>query len=476
MIKCLRSTLFTSPHINSMELSPMLAQMCHEGLSQADLNAIAKARGFRKQETASRATFESFFLSTIGVENALAALTEAEVTCLHLLTRQPDAVNVAFFERIYPSARRDQQYYYGTFSQEFKPVYDEVHKNLVRRGILVVAEAKTRADDTKMERWRYRFPPEFVPLLPPLIRQPRAFAAPGENRAAQVLRDKLQEITHPPAVARNPGRYKWEIKNGTLHFDDQVFQAAQLPAWQMTAWNIAHSVTIPAGLASLSPVETVQVLLNTLPPGQWATPEQLEPALKIFSYGLKNPTAAQICETGWKFGGLAQYTEHHKTYYRLPTTETSSPLSAFGRGAGGEGLSVRVDLRTIPLDALETLNALAQLEVVGHALVATPDRVKLGRAAPELRETPLAAWLAAHIPAFQIAFAHVHAHWGKTLIHTHLLIARVKDLSLRVQLERDLKENLLVLSEEYLAFPSAYLSDVEKTLKKGGFVIKTVKA
>ena len=150
-----------------MDLSPMLAQMCHEGLSQADVNAIAKARGFRKQEAASRATFESFFLSTIGVETALAELTEAEIACLHLLARQPDEVNLPFFERIYASARRGQQYYYGTFSQEFKPVYDEVHKNLVRRGVLVVAEAKTRADDTKMERWRYRFPPEFVPLLPP---------------------------------------------------------------------------------------------------------------------------------------------------------------------------------------------------------------------------------------------------------------------------------------------------------------------
>ncbi|HNB52513.1 MAG TPA: hypothetical protein PK530_11240, partial [Anaerolineales bacterium] len=402
-----------------MELSPMLTQMCHEGLSQADLNAIAKARGFRKQEVASRTTFESFFLSTIGVENVLAELTEAEVTCLHLLARQPDAVNVAFFERIYPSARRGQQYYYGTFSQEFKPVYDEVHKNLVRRGILVFAEAKTRADDTKMERWRYRFPPEFVPLLPPLLRQPRAFDTSGEDRTAQVLRDKVQEITRPPALGHHPGRFRWDLKDGTLFFDGQIFQAAQLPAWQTTAWEIAHSVTIPTGLLSLSPVETVQVLLNTLPPCQWATPEQLDPALKIFCYGLKNPSATQICETGWKFGSLARYTEHHKTYYRLPTTETSSPLSAFGRGAGSEGgtegLSVhhdtvRVDLRTIPFETLETLNALARLEVVGHALVATPDRVKLGRAAPEWRETPLAAWLAAHVPAFQTAFAHVHAH------------------------------------------------------------------
>ncbi len=52
----------------------MLAQMCHEGLSQADLNAIAKARGFRKQDIASRATYESVFLSTNGVENAPPAL------------------------------------------------------------------------------------------------------------------------------------------------------------------------------------------------------------------------------------------------------------------------------------------------------------------------------------------------------------------------------------------------------------------
>jgi hypothetical protein len=133
-----------------------------------------------------------------------------------------------------------------------------------------------------------------------------------------------------------------------------------------------------------------------------------------------------------------------------------------------------IDLSTVPLAALELLNRLAELRVEGAAVFAVPSLVKLGRTTPVERSAPLAVWLAEHLPAFREALATVDARWGKTILHENLLVARVKDLSLRVQLERELGTDLVVLDEHFIAFPRQSMSRVEKVLKKTGFVVKTV--
>jgi hypothetical protein len=56
------------------------------------------------------------------------------------------------------------------------------------------------------------------------------------------------------------------------------------------------------------------------------------------------------------------------------------------------------------------------------------------------------------------------------------LIAQVRDLSLRVQLERSLGADLVLLSDEFVAFPREARAEVEKVVQKGGFVVKTVQA
>ena len=155
-----------------MELAYMLNQMCHEVLSNADVNAIRKARGFTPSETDSRSQFESFYLSSIGLEAAMRTLSPAEIAGLHLLNRKTEEVDLTFFKRIYGSARRGDRYYYGTFTQQYKDTFKDVKQNLLRRGLLVMAELRTRADNTKMERWRFRFPPEFAPYLPTDSRTP----------------------------------------------------------------------------------------------------------------------------------------------------------------------------------------------------------------------------------------------------------------------------------------------------------------
>ena len=99
----------------------------------------------------------------------------------------------------------------------------------------------------------------------------------------------------------------------------------------------------------------------------------------------------------------------------------------------------------------------------------------MGRATPQERNSPLSLWLAKNIPAFEKALDAVNEKWGKNILHENLLIARVRDLNLRVQLERELGQNAIILNKEFIAFPSAFRSSVEKILRKTGFVTKTIR-
>ena len=136
-------------------------------LTEADLNAIRKARGFSSSETASRTSFASFFVSSIGVAEAMQNLSAEEIITLHLLHKLAKWT-IAFFERLYGSAAQSGRHYYGTYTQQYKSTFDAVKKNLVRRGLVIMAEVKMRGDTVQMERWRFALPPEFVPYLPPL--------------------------------------------------------------------------------------------------------------------------------------------------------------------------------------------------------------------------------------------------------------------------------------------------------------------
>ncbi|MFT4973654.1 MAG: hypothetical protein ACI9JY_002864, partial [Saprospiraceae bacterium] len=83
-------------------------------------------------------------------------------------------------------------------------------------------------------------------------------------------------------------------------------------------------------------------------------------------------------------------------------------------------------------------------------------------------------WLEKNAPAFKKMFDFFHKNYGKEIVHDNLLIARITDLTLRVLVEKNLSKyyDVVVLSEEYLAFPKAALSEVEKIVTKSGNVVK----
>jgi hypothetical protein len=459
-----------------MEISRMLNQMCHETLADADVKAIRKARGFSQKEAASRASFESFFLSSIGLEAVMDTLSDEEIATLHLLSHQTDEVDVTFFERLYGSQRGDEKYYYGTFTQQYRPTFDDVKLNLVRKGVLLMVEAKLRGDSVQMERWRYRFPPEFVPYLPPLIRHSHKSQAQGEINH-EIIRKKVLEIANGPNVPCSlPAEpYAFSLSGGTLHLGKQPFKADKIKEWQAAAWHAALFLLLPNDNTTLSPEEAVPAILKTLQPDAWVTPNQLEPLLKVFCFGTKLPDAEKICAAGWHWGLLERYREGVSTFYRLPVAAPEQAAPEQYLTPDPTGKSALIDLRRIPLGDLELLNRLTRLDVQINNLIAFPDPIKLGRAHAGQRQSALGAWLRHHVSGFEQAFLYIEEKWGKTLVHLNLRVARVRDLSLRVQLERDLKGDLLVLSDQFVAFPAARANDVEKSVKKAGFVVKVVR-
>jgi hypothetical protein len=450
--------------------------MCAD-LADVDLNAIRKARGFGSGET-SRTSFASFFVSSIGVTESMQALSAEEVITLHLL-HQTGEVNVAFFERLYGSAAQSGRHYRGTFTQQYKVTFDAVKKNLVRRGLLIMAEVNLRGDTVQLERWRFALPPEFAPHLPTLLPVVTSDER-GETSDTTIRKKLLQLIGGEPAFPND--REKLEVKDGTILLDGQPLSAARLQNWQARAWWLSLNIANSSVPASLSPTRATLKLLDNLSPDEWARPASLDPALKIYCFGGKIVPAEKILHQGWELGLFSRLKAEGSAFVYHPAPKQDStgstvpqPDSVSGIESNPQADSVIIDLRLISPHSLELLNALTHLAVKNNILQATPSALKLGRATLQERNSPLSLWLAKNIPAFGKALDTVNEKWGKTILHENLLIARVRDLNLRVQLERELGQNAIILDKEFIAFPSEFRSNVEKILRKTGFVTKTVK-
>jgi hypothetical protein len=481
-----------------MQFNQMVYQMCYETLAAVDVNAIRKARGFSQNESASRSVFENAFLSSTGLENAMSTLSTAEVAALHLLNKQAAPVTIAFFERLYGS-NDDDRYYRTTYSQRYKPTLDAVKKQLVRKGVLIMFDEKSLSETVQMERWRFMLPPAFARFLPPLVPAPHVSTAPGITRDrlwVEKVREGLGQA--PVSTHTAQGRHQVSLEHGTLRMGKKPLQAHLLEVWQRDSWIYETPMEILSDEEedevvvaavdddySLYPVDAVLDILGRLGPGQWVRAGKMAEPLKIFAYGVDKLQPDKLCQSGWKWGCLARLSEGGETYYRLAAHyadhRSDEPLNGWlesqaDASAAPGGAVLRVNLDKAPLPAFEQLNVLTHLSFEQGQLLARPDPVKLGRSSPALRQSALAAWLREQWPAFAAALALVEQRWGQVVVHQGLLVARVRDLSLRVQIERELKEQVVVLSTEFIAFPPGLRPDVERILKKSGFVVKEVRA
>ena len=391
-----------------MNQDQMLSEMCQELLSNADVKAICKNRGFTDKEANSRALFENFFLTTTGIEAVMNTLTAAEVATLHLLRMENREVDVTFFERLYGSGVHG---YGGTFTQQYKPIFDSVQTQLVRRGILIIADAKTNSPNkTKMELWRYRFPAEFGPLLPSLFTASVHTDQPGsigKDRFRDELRAVIDRLTLPKDIPRIT-----KLANGTLYIGGKEFSAKSVQDWQESRWEsdivranlkpsaiqiyeqptVFRGYMLPGGeYRNPTPLPFVRYALSQLEPDEWIAPDQLDTLLDIFYGGTKRATSAQLCQMGYEYGCLAHYVANDKIFYRLPDARhiplDVPPDNYLGADANS------IDLDKIPYRDLEILNRSTALEAPDGQIKVAPDLNKLMDAPESVRNSEVLHYL-----------------------------------------------------------------------------------
>jgi hypothetical protein len=468
-----------------MNISEIVTRMCSKELSAADIKAICKARGFLTKEAKNRKFLENFILSDQGVAEAMDTLAQEEIIVLHALKQKSRAVDVAFFDSIYGPSNR--KFLWGTtFTKKYKDVLRQVKQSLVRRGVLLFTEDTGAWEkNTKLERLIFLFPAEFQKFLPSPFEPIRDISGPG-NSNESVLRQKLLEITggggNLPVI--DGEEFRLNVTDKELCMGRKAFKAEYLRKWQRAGWAgaLARQKADKSRAERFCLTDAVSYALSLLRPEEWLAAGQLGPVLKIFCHGLHLDDVQQdphkICHAGWMWGCLSRNVANNQTCYRMagnyPKTGRDLPFTRYLRP--GKEQDLIVDLTTIPYKDLETLAGISDFEVIGSQLTAAPNMVRLGRIFNSICQGPLTIWLKDNVSFFGDAIKKVKALWGKQIIHQDLLVAKVRDLSLKVAIEKSFSDpaKLIFLPNDFIAFPRGLLGEIERLVTKSGFVVRSI--
>jgi hypothetical protein len=454
----------------------MIKQMCKNELNDSDIKAICKSRVFPADGATSRDIFENFFISTIGIKEALTSLTYEEIVFLHLLNKINKEVDIEYFDRLYSNARPGGGYDNRTFNQRYKETLKNVMNNLVRKGVLIIIEREVYFTSTKMKRLRFRFPPDFADFLPPIVKSSK-FNKAG-NFKSEIPRNKMLEFIggkQKQSPLSNERSFTLAIKDGDLSIGTEKFRVNHLLKWQQACWHASVEEKTSMRSTDMTPIEVTLYALSQLQEHEWLPAESLAVILKIFT-GKESEHPENICEVGWGWGCLAKVVADGKTYYRLPEdlqedATSSSPGNYLKIQPDGK---IVLDMMTIPYTALEALASISILEVHNSNLQAAPSVIKIGNSLITVRKNNVFEWLKEKSSVFNNAIEKAQKRWGKQIIHENLMIARVKDLSLKVQIGKSFTnpESLVTLANDYIAFPCDQLAAIQKLVEKSGHVIK----
>ena len=460
-----------------MDMQSMLKQMCKSDITDSDIKAICKSRGFPVREVTSRDIFENFFISMIGIKEALNSLTYREVVFLHLLNKINKEVGIEYFGRLYGCATYTDGYDYRTLTRRYKETFKMVKKNLVRKGVLIIREQETYYKSPRMERLRFRFPPEFGDSLPPMVKT-STFEEAGDFRR-EVLRDKLLEIIggeQKPSPVSDKSPFTLTLKDGNLFIGTEKFRVRRLLEWQRACWHASVRTDTRVQSGDMALVDVIFYALSQLNEHEWLPADSLGVMLRIFTGEDADHPCEQICEAGWEWGCLVKVMVDGKAYYRLPDdspedTNLYSPEHYLQIEPDG---TVSLNLMTIPYGALEVLASVATLDVYNSGLRATASLIKIGTVLMGVRKKGVFAWLRKNSSDFHTAIDLAEEKWGKQIIHENLMIARVKDLSLKVQIEKSFadSQSIVSLPNDYIAFPCDLLPAIQNLVEMSGHVIK----
>ncbi len=464
-----------------MQQNDILRQMCHKELAKADMTAICKNRGFSSRIASSVNLLEGSFLSSTGVQEVMDSLTRDEVVLLHYLKYLSRPVDVSAFITIY--GQEQPRYYNSTFNQRFKDVFNEVKKRLIRKGILLFAENKIMTHlSTRLERTLFDFPNEFHSCLPSIFNSGIHSPLPGENSTAD-LKQKLINDLKEAGGEGDPGGagLLFSIQHGELLFVNRPFSMNEIRKWQRDGWQKALTKN-KGGFFSYSPVisvmETVTYAMSFLDEHEWIEPGQLEPILKVFCGNNPRNNPLEICEQGWQHGCLNRTVVDGRAVYRSAGPESEpgerpAPDKYLQLDARNQ---VMVDPAGMTLEDLEILAKISSFENEDSRLKAMPNIIRMGREMDRLQGDQLFDWLTSNIITYKKVAATVRKRMGKLIVHKGIMVARVRDVTLRVAIKQAFDDSSLVfLDDEHIAFAEDLAVAVAHVVQKSGHVVKMVK-
>ncbi len=466
-----------------MEQQIILRQMCQTELSRADINAICKNRGFSSRIASSSSLLEGSYLSSTGVSQVMEGLSHEEVILLHYLKYQSDPVNISAFGSIYGVEQTG--FMNRTFNQRYKDVFNNVKQKLIRKGILLYAEDKIIfRGNTKLERTIFVFPKEFHSFLPSIFNTSFFNPVLGENNTSDLKQVLINDLKYDPAndfsQEKSP---QFSIQDGQLLFESSPFSMTLVRKRQIQEWR--KSVEKPqrnkySSAPAIPVVSAVNHALSYLEEQHWISPEQLKPVLKVFCGSKSRGKTDTICQQGWKHGCLNRSVVKGQTVYR-PAQTQSEPGRTFSAD-NYQKLNSRhqtlVDPEKISLEELETLSRISILEVDGNMLACSPNIIKMGREMEMLTGQELFEWFINNIHAYKKAAQTIRKRMGRTIVHKNLMVARIRDVTLRVAIQKAFgaSADVVFLNDDFIAFPQDIKDEICQVVQKSGHVIKYITA
>ncbi len=458
-----------------MNDSQMVLKM-FANLTQSDRKSICASRGFERDISTMSSMFTDAFLSKDGLPEVMETLSAEDSRMLNLLLFcRP--VGVSFFASLYSGQDADKQW--GTYNELYRPVFKKVKKSLISKGVLIMTIAPKSYDSRSvLERHKFSIPVRFEPWVPLPFGEIHMAKDPGEcmhEAVREKVRALVTDAAEQPSDTKETDAYddtkktikcKWftvsKLRNVLYHEWDKVFTRATR--------RYTDGVT-----TSLS--RTLFGILSRLKDNQWVACNEIEPFLEVLCRRVDKPDAVQVCDRGLQCGLLARLCTAGKMYYRpaAPDISPDEDPSLWLRSNANDGCTL--DIGKTPLEGLELIAAISNIEIRNGKLTVTPDIPTIGHASASLHEQSLIRWLDREITPYRDAFATVRKRAGKTVLHKNLMIARVGDFSLKMKIIKIFSREsskIVELPGEYIAFPINEFNTVCKVVSKAGFAVKTI--
>lgn len=423
--------------------------------SEADIKQICKNRGFPYKEIRDSRAFQDFFLSDTGLEKVFSTLTEKELIFLHLINCKNTEVDIKFFESLYGPGKSST--YFLSFYQTYNPVFKEVKNNLIRKGILIYYQEHRYYETCKLESMVFRFLKEFSSFLP-VITKPVSIKDIGTYNDKKI-RKMLQDIGLSA---------KFNIKDKTLYFEKEMLSKGIMRNWQKKSWNNEISKLFNEKPYFENFSYYLIYILSGLKEGEWFHSDQIKHIMELWT-GQTISVMQEVLNAGWGLGILLRSGEYFRLYQNdfIPYTEYLK--------IDKDGI-VEINMKCVPLDILEIISSISNVSLIeaNKNLLALPNIIKLGKI---FHDHPIIEWLIKNSGLYANAVDLVKKRSKKQIIHKSIMIARVADLGLMVQIKKtfDASGKLIILSEQYIAFSKDLIYEMDALVNNTGNIIKRVK-